>query len=213
MSVINIESNDDKRLKQALVRAWAEMTVIYGRRWTKEYGGVGEGPFKRWLDLLDVQGMTASDVERAMRHIQLERSKTPAGKYLPTFSEFAEAAAPCPKEYGLPPVRTAYQEALNAIGRWAEHAWSHEAVYLAAVEVGSWAFSRSTEQEVFPRFSSAYNELVKRVMAGEPLPVPKARRIPPTEEQSHAQQRMSRTEAISALAKMLPGMKARSARK
>ncbi|HSH83856.1 MAG TPA: replication protein P [Guyparkeria sp.] len=190
-------------MKQALVRAWAEMTVIYGRRWTKEYGGVGEGPFKRWIDLLEIQGMTASDVERAVRHIQLERSKTPAGKYLPTFAEFAEAATPSPREYGLPSVHAAYQEALRALGRWPEYEWSHEAVHLAAVEVGSWAFSRSTEREVFPQFNTAYQALTKRVMAGEPLPVPEARRIPPADEQSHAQPRMSREEAMAEMARII----------
>lgn len=199
-------------LKQALAVCWGEMVVLYGSRWTREYGNPNGNIFLRWYELLEAQGMTAADVQRAVRYIQLERSKTPAGKFLPSFSDFAEAAAPQPEQYGLPSVRAAYQEALNALGRWPEHAWSHEAVHMAAIEIGSWAFSRSTEREVFPRFNTAYQALVKRVMAGEPLPVPKSRRIPPADEQSHAQQRMSRAEAISAMAKMLPGMKARSAR-
>ncbi|HSH29127.1 MAG TPA: replication protein P [Thiohalobacter sp.] len=197
-------------LKQALAVCWGEMVVLYGSRWTREYGDLNEGPFLRWLDLLETQGIDAAGVARAVRYIQVERSKTPQGKFLPTFSDFAAAAAPQPEDFGLPTARAAYEEALRALGRWQEYAWSHEAVRIAATDIGSWAFSRSTEREVFPRFSAAYQALVKRVMAGEPLPVPKTRRIPPAEAQSQSQAPMSRAEAISAMAKMLPGMKARS---
>lgn len=123
-----------------------------------------------------------------------------------TFPAFREMCRVSPDDLGLPNARDAMKEACCSQD-WDNHDWSHPAVLLAAREVGSYDMRNMTERELFPIFSHAYDQLVRRVVAGETLEAPIRKALPAksvvplTEEQE--QERLEKNRAAMARMKAL----------
>lgn len=97
---------------------------------------------------------------------------------LGVFLEMCEVTA---EDLGLPDAHSAYLEACNAPAYGKDrHAWSHPAVFHAGKETGWFELSALTEEQCFPRFRHAYEQIIKRVRAGEPLDLPVPQALPET---------------------------------
>lgn len=92
-----------------------------------------------------------------------------------TLPAFRELCRVTPEGLGMPDAQRAYREACMAEPG---HAWSHPAVYHAALATGHFELRNLTEQQCFPRFRNAYEEMTKRVLAGERLDLPVREAIP-----------------------------------
>ncbi len=129
-----------------------------------------EGTHKaEWLKTMAVQGV------RSQEHVQLglNRARCEAGdrKFWPSPRQFCTWCLPCAHDAGVPEVSLAYREALQFYHCTARHNWSHELVYLAVRETGTWLFSRGSEKEVLAVFTRNYTMLIRRFMAGEHVDV------------------------------------------
>ncbi|WP_058022063.1 hypothetical protein [Pseudohongiella spirulinae] len=105
----------------------------------------------------------------------LNRAKDFAGYFsLPVFRGLC--AEQGMSEHGMPATKAAYEEACRAPSPKARHRWSHPAVYQAGVATGWFELASRPTDEIYPRFEYHYEQLCKRVMAGEDitLPVPDA---------------------------------------
>lgn len=130
------------------------------------------------------------------RQIQmgLRKAKDFVGYFsLPAFRELCRIS---PADLGMPDAMTAMREACNAPFPKDRHSWSHPAVYLAGCAVGWFDMQNKTEKELFPIYDSAYDVLVKRVLAGEPLSMPVPKALPPKvympAKQEHARAALSK---------------------
>lgn len=101
----------------------------------------------------------------------------PKGDYfsLPAFRELCKMS---PSDFGLPEPYKAYAEACNMPLPWERQSWSHSAVYAAARETGRFELTNLTESKIFPLFRNNYEQMVKRVLAGEDLDIPVVRQLP-----------------------------------
>jgi len=86
--------------------------------------------------------------------------------FFPSIGEFVSWCRPSAEDVGLPDASVAYKEACNA-GQG--HAWSHDAVQLAANATGRFELKRSPESVMFPRFKKNYEVYCLQVMRGEKL--------------------------------------------
>jgi hypothetical protein len=93
---------------------------------------------------------------------------------LPAFRELCRIT---PQDLGLPETRDAMSEACCAQD-WQTHNWTHPAIYHAACSVGSYDMRHMTSRELFPLFDVAYQQVVRRVLAGESLEVPVFKALP-----------------------------------
>jgi hypothetical protein len=93
---------------------------------------------------------------------------------LPAFRELCRIT---PQDLGLPETRDAMSEACCAQD-WQTHNWTHPAIYHAAYSVGSYDMRHMTSRELFPLFDVAYQQVVRRVLAGESLEVPAFKALP-----------------------------------
>lgn len=89
--------------------------------------------------------------------------------WMPTVSEFLAILREQQGDFGLPPVRMAYQEACLHADHASTHAWSHAAVYQAGRATGWFRLRSEDESEVFPDFNYNYRVLCQRVRDGEQL--------------------------------------------
>lgn len=89
----------------------------------------------------------------------------------PNLTEFRILCRPQMKDFGLPPADRAYREACVASHSPSSAKWSHPAVYWAGKRFG-WVelFQGSFGAE--KRFSKIYEQICRRVMAGEKVELP-----------------------------------------
>jgi Replication protein P len=98
-------------------------------------------------------------------------------EYLPTLQKMLSACTSELAEYGIPDMRSAYQEAANAASPKNAQKWSHPIVYLAGKSVGWYAMSHQSEQATYPRFATAYKALIKQYLSGEQLEIDQPKQI------------------------------------
>lgn len=141
------------------------MAGLYTHLWTRKYG---DTPSREWMLCLD--GLTPELVADGFRRVVRDkRFQT----YPPNPIEFRAACYPSYEELGLPPIDVAFREATNNAGRSPEwRKWTHPAIYQAACEAGFSNLKTSEEREAKTMFNTAYESVVKRVMAGEVLQIP-----------------------------------------
>ena len=96
--------------------------------------------------------------------------------WMPTISEFLTILREQTGDFGLPPVKRAYEEACRFADRPSLHQWSHQAIYHAGHETGWFRLRSENEDRVFPDFRYNYQVICRRVRSGEELsqPVPVA---------------------------------------
>jgi hypothetical protein len=97
-----------------------------------------------------------------------------------TFPVFRELCQPSAESFGLPDVHKAYIEAAMSDGMRDRVKWSHAAVYHAGRETGWHNLRTSTEKEIYPLFRRNYEEVCRRIIAGEDLSLPIQKALPET---------------------------------
>ena len=113
---------------------------------------------------------------KAQLDIGFAKSRQWRKPFLPSVGEFCEWCKPSLADFGLPEPDKAFTEASHKVRFASESNWSHPAVYLAAIDVGSWSFSNMKASDVLKLFERSYAITAKRVMNGEDLSaeIPKA---------------------------------------
>jgi hypothetical protein len=116
-----------------------------------------------------------------------------------TLPRFRELCRITPADLGMPDAMTAMREACMALD-WNKHSFSHPAVLLAARDVGYYDMRNKTEKELFPLYEVAYEQLVRRVLAGEDITAPVAKALPPQvfipATKEHARDALSRIKGM-----------------
>lgn len=95
---------------------------------------------------------------------------------LPAFRELCKSVDA--SQYGLPDVRQAYEEACMKPSPKDRQKWSHPAVYHAGRLTGWHELRCMTTTEIFPRYQYHYEQLCKRVIAGENINIDVPQAIP-----------------------------------
>jgi len=152
--------------------AWKNSVMGDPAQWARDYRS-------QLLAAMVEQGINSTEmIERGMT--KLRATDKP---WLPAPGEFCQWCKVDRVDYGLPSIDAAFQNARLQCGKPGDYrTWAHEAVYLAAVEVGF--FDLKTVQDgsgnfrdVKNRFGQAYGRLCSRVISGEKLAMPEAQRI------------------------------------
>lgn len=81
-------------------------------------------------------------------------------KYWPSPLQFATWCKGSLEDHNLPSCEDAFREAVRNYRQRISHSWSHLLVYAAVLQVGSWAFSQSSERELRAQFKHVYLQLV-----------------------------------------------------
>lgn len=165
--------------KQKLKLADAWQILLSRRLVTDGVGSDAHMVFER-----DMQDLTPQQIDMGLR-----KSRDFVGFF--TTPAFRELCRITPQDMGLPEVRDAMHEACSAQD-WQTHNWTHPAIYHAACSVGSYDMRHMTSRELFPLFDVAYQQVVRRVLAGESLEVaafkalPESVHVPASEESARA---------------------------
>ena len=127
---------------------------------------------KSWTKAFIEQGI----ITKAQLDIGFAKARQWGKPYLPSVGQFCEWCKPTLADFGLPEPDKAFAEASNKVRFVRGSNWSHPAVYLAAIDVGSWSFSNMKAGDVLKLFERSYAITAKRVMNGEDLSaeIPKA---------------------------------------
>lgn len=108
----------------------------------------------------------------ASEHILLGAKQViETSEYLPTLSKMIDACHTALTDQGLPPARSAYQEACNARSPRSAQPWSHPAVYFAGRDTGWFYLENHSERETWPVFEQHYRHWCQRALAGETLTI------------------------------------------
>jgi hypothetical protein len=151
--------------KQKLKLADAWQILLSRRLVTDGVGSDAHMVFER-----DMADLTPQQIDMGLR-----KSRDFVGFF--TFPAFRELCRITPQDMGLPDTHDAMREACCAQD-WGSHKWSHPAVYHAACSVGSYDMRHMTTRELFPVFDLAYQQVVRRVLAGEPIEMPIFKALP-----------------------------------
>ena len=116
---------------------------------------------KFWLDSL--REFSPAQIVAAARQVVREQT------FLPSLSTMVQACLKGREVHGLPDNRRAYTEACNAASPKAEQTWSHPAVYLAGKAAGWHLLASEPESVAMPIFEYHYEQLCRKVVAGEQL--------------------------------------------
>ncbi len=149
------------------------------------------GYFKaEWVKTLAENGV--STVAQVQAGLSRARKDCGDRQFWPSPLQFAKWCKLSAVDAGLPSDENAFREAIKNYHRSANHAWSHEIVFQAMKETGSWLFSHGKEKEVREVFLRNYSVLVKRVCEGEQLDIaipkalPESVSVPTPAEQAKA---------------------------
>ncbi|AQS40213.1 phage replication protein P [Shewanella psychrophila] len=137
-----------------------------------------EGTHKaEWLKTLAAQKVRSRDQVQ----YGLDRARREVGdrKFWPSPRQFCTWCLPCAIDAGLPEPEQAFREALKYYRCAANHSWTHELVWLAMRETGSWMFSRANKKEVFEVFIRNYDVVTRRFLAGEVFDIQLPKALPP----------------------------------
>lgn len=131
---------------------------------------------KTWMHELVRQGITS--IEQIEWGLQQARTQT--SRYWPSLGEFISWCLPDPQALGLPSYAAAYEEACrlsHPTGR--NGAWSHDAVYAAAISAGLTKIYAEPENVMRPTFVRAYGITLQKILRGEPIAkAPRPARLP-----------------------------------
>jgi hypothetical protein len=160
----------------AMTDLWERMGELFGAKWLKQYGDTDSSAFGTWCQYL---GDLSADQIRIGFVNMLKSFQGGESRYLPDAIQFREFCLGV-RAFGLPPAKSAYEEACRAPSPKARQRWSHPAVYLAGSQTGWFELSSMPTEQILPRFEYNYAMLCQRVMAGEELSVPVLEALPET---------------------------------
>lgn len=150
--------------KQVMDRLFLRLTAFYGSKFTEVFGGIDPEVMKGiWAE--ELAAYTLDELNRGVTACR-------ALKWPPTLPEFMVACRP--------PVTaaSAYHEAIaNAKLRedGLNPAYSHPAVYWAAVEIGSWELRHQPYKFIAGRWEATLDRLMRSSTPLEPVPPPPLR--------------------------------------
>ncbi len=116
--------------------------------------------------------------------IGLAKARAQSAPFLPSPGQFCEWCKPDAKDYGLPSIDQAFQEARKeAYHSQDSRKWSHPAVYKAAHDIGFFQL-KSVQDDKIPqlrdlkmRFGEIYQGYIDKVIAGERFDYPESKRL------------------------------------
>jgi len=148
-----------------MARLWLRMSEIYGSQFANQYGEVGGEAFQTWC--LALQDMTTEMIYSGFQKL-LERERT----FVPNLNEFRKLCQVTAEDLGLPSLEAAYLEACNNAHRVMAAKWSHPGVYHAGKAAGWFELRSESAQKTRPAFRAAYDDICKRLKAGEVFELP-----------------------------------------
>lgn len=128
---------------------------------------------KEWIKALVESGTTT----KQLLQFGLESARKKDIPFFPSPGQFIGWCKPTPEAFGLPTLEIALMEV-------ARHRATHPAVVLAA-KATKWERQTLTADEYKPVFERAYEQLVRRVMAGEDLNAEVMKALPTKEQIQH----------------------------
>jgi hypothetical protein len=138
------------------------------------------GTYKsEWLKTLAIHKvLNKQSVQAGLMRARQDTSR----KYWPTPLQFATWCKGSLEDHNLPSCDDAFREAVRNYRTRKTHSWSHTLVYAAVQQVGTWAFSQSSERELRAQFEHVYTQLSRRFIEGQPIDIdlPKALPVPGT---------------------------------
>ena len=134
------------------------------------------GAFKtEWLKTLALHKVLRNDaIQSGLMRARMDIDR----RYWPTPQQFANWCKSQPEDHNLPSCDDAFREAVRNYRCRKNHAWSHQLVYAAVQQVGSWAFSQSSEKELRAQFEHVYTQLVRRFMNNQPIDIELPKALP-----------------------------------
>lgn len=151
---------------------FARFTTIYGHKFKSVFQSEREinAAKREWA--LSLNGYSEQELVRAV-NLCKERFA-----WMPTITEFLDVLRPDFEDYGLPPALAAYEEACQHSDHPRSHQWSHPAVFFAGRATDWFRLRTEDKSQVFRDFEHHYQQLCKRVAAGEELDVPLPQGLP-----------------------------------
>lgn len=129
-----------------------------------------------WIKVLSLHGvLTSAAVQNG-----LMRARRDVGdrKFWPSPLQFVNWCRGNPEDHNMPSADDAFREAVRFYRQRKQHNWSHPVVYAAVHQVGSWAFSQSSEKELRAQFEHVYAQLVRRIIDGKPIDIDLPKALP-----------------------------------
>ena len=125
--------------------------------------GLLEQAKKNW-----VKGFIENDI-CTMSQVQhgLQKARQSVSPHVPSIGQFITWCHPSLEDYGLLDEVAAYREACRNAHDLNNAQWSHQAVYVAAKQVGFFDLKTRTEKETFPLFKHKYLLVCRGVLSGK----------------------------------------------
>ena len=175
----------------AINQIFAEFEFSYHNQYHKAFADTESLAIAKKYWLSSLENYLPTQIVRAAKKVIRSQD------YLPSIASLVRACEEGFDLFGLPAPFSAYLEACSASSPKREYQWSHPAVYLAGAATDWFTLANERESVAFPRFEYHYDQLCKRVMAGEDLPLPVTQALPEkTERALTAEERRSRLAQI-----------------
>lgn len=166
-----IPKTDDKRASNVIEQLFEELKRIKPGSHLNLKDAESEKKMQAtWIAALRKHGVNS------WNHIKLgimgaEADENP---YWPSVGKFIHWCQPQPHHVNLPTVEDAYLEACRGANPGGEEfIWSHEAIRVAARDVGFHFIKSSPEKHVFPKFERKYLEVCTKIFIGQPWNIPR----------------------------------------
>ncbi len=128
-----------------------------------------------WLKVLALHNVLHKNaVQAGLMRARMDAQR----KYWPSPLQFATWCKGSAEEHNVPHGDDAFREAVRNYRHRTTHSWSHMLVYAAVQQLGSWAFSQSSERDLRAQFDHVYTQLVRRFMAGESISIELPKALP-----------------------------------
>ncbi len=147
-------------IRAAMTTLWQRMGERYGAAFTNQYGHAKGEAWQTWT-------LEAQDLSVEMITLGFKNLIASGAEYPPTAPGFINLCQPTLADYGLPDVRSAYNDAVKFSSNPSKRKWSHPAVKLAGIKTNWFVLKSFLEKESYPVFQRNYEVIVKRVIAGE----------------------------------------------
>lgn len=98
--------------------------------------------------------------------------------FWPSPLQFANWCKGSLEDHNLPSTDDAFREAVRNYRARKTHNWSHGLVYAAVQQVGTWAFSQSSERELRAQFEHVYTQLTRKFIEGHPIDIELPKALP-----------------------------------
>lgn len=128
-----------------------------------------------WMKVLALHGMLN---QHAVQTGLMRARQDVTRVFWPSPLQFANWCKGSLEDHNLPSIDDAFREAVRNYRMRKTHNWSHGLVYAAVQQVGTWAFSQSSERELRTQFEYVYAQLTRKHLEGKPIDVDLPKALP-----------------------------------